>query len=259
MRMGMPMLRGRTLRNQRAVTVFGLAAVVALCWVYLLTGAGTMQDMGGMAMPMSVWPWTAMHAAQMFVMWLVMMAAMMLPSVLPVILLYGMVSRRSAGALATSGAFALGYVATWGGFSVAAVVAQFLLEWAEFLSPMMEATSTRLSGILLIAAGTYQFTPAKRSCLRLCRSPLEFLVSHWRAGYPGAFGMGMRHGAYCVACCWGIMLLLFVGGVMNLLWIIGLTMYVLVEKLASVGPWFGHAAGVALLIVGTILLVAGPA
>ena len=208
-----------------------------------------------MTMPMSVWPWTAAHGALMFIMWLVMMTAMMLPSAAPVVLLYSTISRRSNGTTSIAPSlFALGYIVTWGCFSLAAVLTQFFLEWAGLLSPMMEATSTRLSGALLITAGLYQFTALKHSCLRLCRSPLEFLMSRWRSGKLGAFEMGVRHGIYCVACCWGLMLLLFVGGVMNLMWVVGLALYVLVEKLVPGGQRIGHAAGVLLVGTGIVLL-----
>lgn len=244
------------LRHERISVAACLLAVTALAWAYLATGAGTMQDMGGMAMPMSIWPWTPAHAAMMFVMWLVMMTAMMLPGAAPVILLYGTIARREdAGMRAAPAFFTLGYLAAWSGYSVAALLAQFVLEWTQLLSPMMEAASGVLSGALLIAAGLYQFTPLKRSCLDSCRSPLEFLSTHWRPGKRGAFLMGARHGVYCVGCCWGLMLLLFVGGLMNLLWIAGLALFILIEKLAPGGLWLGRALGVLLMAGGAAVLL----
>ena len=249
-------MSARILQLERMATPVCLLVITALAWAYLLMGAGTMQEMDGMVMAMSVWPWTASHAALMFVMWLVMMTAMMLPSAVPVILLYRTLSRRNdGGTTGASGFFALGYLAVWGGFSLLALVAQYFLERAELLSPMMESASTGLSGALLIAAGIYQFTPLKRSCLRLCRSPLEFFMAHWRSGKLGACALGAKHGIYCVACCWGLMLLLFVGGVMNLMWIIGLAIFVLIEKLVPAGQWVGQAAGVLLAGAGAALLV----
>jgi len=246
----------RVLQHERAVTLGGLAAVVALSWAYLLTGAGTMQDMGGMSMPMSTWPWTAGHALLMFAMWLVMMMAMMLPSAAPAILLFAMVARRSPTTPPSAPAlFASGYVAVWAGFSLLALLAQFLLEWGEWLSPMMESDSRSLNALLLLGAGIYQFTPLKRACLRLCRSPLDYLVSHWHPGRAGALRMGAQHGLYCVACCWGLMLLLFVGGLMNLWWIAALALYVLLEKLVPGGERLGQVAGVALVGAGLALLV----
>lgn len=243
------------LRLERMATPVCLLIITALAWAYLLMGAGTMQEMDGMVMAMSVWPWTASHAALMFVMWLVMMTAMMLPSAAPVILLYRTISRRNNGrSRGASGCFVLGYLAVWGGFSLLALVVQYFLERAELLSPMMESTNTGLSGALLIAAGIYQFTPLKRACLRLCRSPLEFFMAHWRSGKLGAFAMGTHHGIYCVACCWGLMLLLFVGGVMNLMWIVGLAIFVLIEKLVPAGQWMGQAGGVLLTGAGAVLV-----
>jgi len=247
----------RMLQRERLLTLAGLAAVVTLSWGYLLTGAGTMQEMGGMSMPMSVWPWTTGHALLMFVMWLVMMMAMMLPSAAPTILLFATIARRSPTAPRSGPAlFAFGYVAVWAGFSLLALLVQFLLEWTEWLSPMMESNSMTLSALLLLGAGIYQFTPLKRACLRLCRSPLDYLASHWHAGRTGALRMGAQHGLYCVACCWGLMLLLFVGGLMNLWWIAALALYVLFEKLVSGGERLGQVTGVLLCCIGLALLLA---
>lgn len=241
----------RALRRERMLVVTGLLVVIALSWSYLLTGAGTMQEMGDMLMPMSSGPWDLGHALVMLAMWAVMMAAMMLPSAAPMILLYGTIARkRSAGGeeVAGSAIFTAGYVAVWAVFSLAAVALQYGLEGAALLSPMMETTSIVLAAALLIVAGVYQWTPLKQACLRHCRSPLEFVMTQWREGRRGAFVMGARHGTYCVGCCWMLMLLLFVGGVMNLAWIAGLAAYVLLEKLAPAGPWVGRAAG--LLLIG---------
>ena len=247
----------RVLRHERLIMAFGVGVVILLSWTYLLGGAGTMQEMGDMLMPMSTWPWTVEHALLMFVMWLVMMAAMMLPSAAPMILLYTTISRRSRTAdsgFSASVLFMLGYLVVWGMFSLGAVLAHFFLEWSALLSPMMESGNALLSGSLLLGAGIYQFTPLKRSCLGRCRSPLEFLTSHWRSGKRGALAMGMHHGLYCVGCCWGLMLLLFVGGVMNLLWIAALATLVFIEKLAPGGEWLGRAAGAVLIAFGIAFL-----
>ncbi|HTD03837.1 DUF2182 domain-containing protein [Undibacterium sp.] len=217
-----------------------------------------MQQMGDMLMPMSTGPWTLGHAALMFAMWVVMMAAMMLPSAAPMILLYDTVARRNAargGSIAASGSFAFAYVVVWTAFSLAAVALQFGLEQAALVSPMMATTSTALAGAILIGAGLYQWTPLKQVCLRHCRSPLEFITAHWRAGARGAFAMGFRHGAYCVGCCWLLMLLLFVGGVMNFAWISGLTLFILIEKLAPAGHWIGRGAGALLVAWGGATLL----
>lgn len=247
------------LRRDRALVIGGLLIVVVLSWSYLLAGAGTMQEMDGMLMPMSAGPWTVGHAALMLTMWVVMMVAMMLPSAAPMILLYANIARgrRARGERTSSaGIFALGYVAVWSTFSVVAVLLQFWLERAALLSPMMETTSIALAGSVLIAAGIYQWTPLKHACLQHCRSPLDFVLTHWREGSRGAFVMGLRHGLYCVGCCWMLMLLLFVGGIMNLAWIAGLAVFVLVEKLAPAGNWIGRAAGMLLMAWGVAILLA---
>jgi predicted metal-binding membrane protein len=147
----------------------------------------------------------------------------------------------------------VGYLAVWSLFSVGAVVLQFLLERAALLSPMMESTSILLAGAILIMAGLYQWTPLKSSCLTQCQSPLDFVMANWRSGRAGAFQMGFRHGIYCVGCCWVLMLLLFVGGVMNLAWIAGLAVYVLVEKIFT-GHWISRATGVAFIVWGLATL-----
>ncbi|MDE2592950.1 MAG: DUF2182 domain-containing protein [Burkholderiales bacterium] len=218
-----------------------------------------MQDMGGMLMPMSSGPWDWRHTLVMFVMWAVMMAAMMLPSASPMILLYGTIARgRSARgeAVASSAVFTMGYVLVWAAFSLFAVALQFGLERAALLSPMMEATSQVFAAGTLVAAGVYQWTPLKQACLRHCRSPLDFVMTQWREGRQGALLMGARHGAYCVGCCWLLMLLLFVGGIMNLAWISGLAVYILVEKLAPAGIWVGRMTGLLLIAWGGATLFA---
>ena len=249
------------LRRDRLLVVFCLLLVVVLSWAYLLAGAGmSMQAMGDMLTPMSTEPWTLGHAALVLVMWAVMMAAMMLPSAAPMILLYATIARRRSErgetASASSGVFAFGYLAIWAAFSLAATALQFVLEKAALMSTTMQTTSVALAGAVLIAAGLYQWTPLKRACLRYCSSPLVFLMRYWRPGTAGAFSMGLRHGTYCVGCCWLIMLLLFVGGIMNFGWIAGIALFVLVEKLVPAGHWIGRGAGVLLVAWGAATLVA---
>ncbi|WP_119156440.1 DUF2182 domain-containing protein [Caldimonas tepidiphila] len=246
------------LRHERWLVAGGLLLVVALAWAYLWSGAGMMQQMGDMAMPMSG-PWTPGQALLMWVMWVVMMAAMMLPGAAPMVLLYDGIARtrRARGeAAGGAGPFAAGYLAVWAGFSALAVALQFALEQAALLSPMMETTSIGLAGAVFVAAGIYQWTPLKQRCLRHCRSPLEFVLAHWREGRRGAFLMGARHGRDCLGCCAMLMLLLFVGGVMNLGWIAALALFVLVEKLAPAGHWIGRVAGLLLLAWGLATLAA---
>ncbi|MFC3282727.1 DUF2182 domain-containing protein [Litchfieldella rifensis] len=238
------------LRRDRQLVMGGLVAVIALCWGYLFVEAASMAQMGAMLKPMSSDPWTLGEASLVLVMWVVMMTAMMLPSATPMILLHTTISRnrqaRGQRAVA-SGIFASGYLVVWLAFSLLAVVLQYGLERAALLSPMMTMTSLVAAGVVLIGAGIYQWTPLKDACLRHCRSPLDFVLTHWREGRWGAFMMGLRHGVYCVGCCWVLMLLLFVGGVMNLLWIAGLALWVLVEKLAPAGHWLGRGMGMVLI------------
>lgn len=253
------------LRRDRLIVVVSLAVVIAAAWIYVLAGAGMgmsaleMTRMSqvdatdsGMSMPSST-AWSAGYATLMFFMWWVMMVAMMLPSAAPAILLFATVNRRqqeSGHAVVATSTFALGYLAAWAGFSVAATGLQWGLVQAGVLSPALAGTSSLLNGGLLLAAGLYQLTPLKQACLRHCRSPLAFLGAHWRPGAGGAVRMGVEHGVYCVGCCWFLMGLLFVGGVMNLYWIIGIALFVLFEKTVPLGHRAGKVAGAALLIAG---------
>lgn len=196
--------------------------------------------------------WTGTDALLMFSMWAVMMVAMMIPSATPVILLYARVVRQRVNVgqpFAPTGAFFLGYVAVWAGFSALATGLQWGLEQVALLTPMLVANSAWLGGGILIIAGVYQWLPSKQVCLRHCRSPVEFLARHWQHGTLGAFRMGLRHGAYCLGCCWALMLLLFAGGVMNLLWLAFIAIFVLLEKVTPFGQQVGR--------VGAVLLIAG--
>lgn len=247
------------LRRDRLVVVVGLVAVATLAWTYLAIGAGMdiemMVEMPDMA-PMS---WTPVYASLLLAMWWVMMIAMMVPSAAPTVLLYAAIKRkeRAPAAAMEAWVFLAGYLAIWAGFSLVAVLAQWLLEHAGLLSMAMASTSAVLGGVILLAAGLYQFTPLKTACLRYCQSPLLFLSQHWRPGKMGAFGMGLRHGGYCVGCCWFLMALLFVSGVMNLVWIVGIAIYVACEKLLPLGRRLSQVAGVALILSGAVALARG--
>jgi len=198
-----------------------------------------------------------MDAFLVFLMWAVMMVGMMVPSVAPTTMVYAAVARKAArqgSIVAPTATFVAGYVFMWTLFSALATLAQWGLESAALLSPMMVATSPALGAGLLIAAGVYQITPAKAACLRRCRSPAHFISEHWRAGTLGALRMGVEHGAFCLGCCWLLMGLLFVGGVMNLLWITVIAGFVLVEKLMPHGRVAGVLSGGAMILVGLGLL-----
>ena len=219
--------------------------------------------MGGMITAASgVLPraWSLTDFLLTLAMWAVMMAAMMIPSAAPMVLLFDMVQRKQAaqsGRGVPTSIFVLGYLVAWTGFSLAAAIGQEALAAAALLSPMMASASPILGGALLIIAGLYQWTPLKDACLAHCQSPLSFITGHWRNGRGGAFRMGLHHGTYCVGCCWALMALLFVVGVMNLLWIGLLTAFVIAEKLVARGPWFSRATGVGLLVWGAWLLQQG--
>lgn len=219
-------------------------------------------DMYGSMSGASAWMmtpvWDAPHVLLLFLMWTVMMVAMMLPSIAPLLLIYGGVARRTlAPGYSPSFVYlvALGYLLVWTLFSAAATVVQRVLTQTFVLNPMMEMASRRTSAMLLVIAGVYQLLPMKRTCLRNCRAPLSFLTEHARPGASGAFRLGLWHGLYCVGCCWALMLLLLVGGVMNL-WVIGaLAGFVAIEKLAPFGEDTRWLAGAVLIASGAYLML----
>jgi predicted metal-binding membrane protein len=260
------------LRRDRVIVAAALVTLTALAWAYVWW-LGTDMEMGGMdmsgfrmipagmglMMPTSA-PWTVTEFAFVFAMWAVMMIGMMTPSATPMILIYARVGRQAAREgkpLAASAYFAAGYLLTWTGFAVAATSAQWALERAALLTPMMAAASDMFSGAVLIAAGVYQWTPLKDACLRQCQSPLLFIQRHggFRSDLLGTLALGARHGAYCVGCCWVLMALLFVGGVMNVLWIAAIAILVLAEKVIPAGRVISRIAGVGLFAGGAWLLV----
>ena len=218
---------------------------------------GGMSGDAAMGMP-EMRSWDVSELAWLFVMWSVMMVAMMLPSAAPLMLLVvGVYRRRGAGARWLTTAFTGGYLAAWTAFSLVAALAQVILHRTALLSPAMASRSVVLGGVILIAAGVYQWLPIKNACLTHCRSPLHFLTHEWREGSGGAFIMGITHGGYCVGCCWAVMALLFVAGVMNLLWVAAIAAFVLVEKLVPQGLLVGRVAGVACVAWGVYVLFRG--
>ena len=248
------------LRRDRAWVVVALTVVILSCWLYLLNGAGMdVQGMRDMVMPMQMGdvPKTPSYWTLTFFMWVVMMAAMMLPSAAPVILLHATITgkrTRPQEAVVANALFVLGYLTVWTSFALAASTLQWALDSAALLSPTMAAANTTAAGVVLIAAGFYQWTPLKQACLRRCRSPLDFILSNWRERRRGALVMGIHHGLICVGCCWMLMLLLFVGGVMNVVWISGVALFVFVEKLAPVGVVLSRLSGMFLVAWGGMTL-----
>ena len=236
------------LKRDRVVVLAGVVVIAGLGWAYLVSMAG-MEEM----MAPSLEGWTTADFATMFTMWVVMMVAMMLPSAAPLLLVHARIARagRERGEpMAPTGAFAAGYLLAWTAFSLAATLEQWALERAALLSPKMVASTPYLGAAVLIGAGIYQLTPLKRVCLTHCRSPIDFVMHHWRRGFAGALRMGLEHGLYCIGCCWFLMGLLFVGGVMNLTWIAAISIFVLLEKVAPRGEMWAYAAGVLLLVAG---------
>lgn len=274
------------LKRDRYVVIGGIAIVIIFSWIYILLGAGMGRSAFEIALPSSgisemavpeaggdidsstrigealrsahkamtqAAVWTPGYAMLMFFMWWVMMMAMMLPSASPVILLFAGVNRKQRALdspYVPTAVFAAGYVIVWGGFSLLAAGVQWGLESAGILSAMMASTSALFGGIVLLAAGVYQLTPVKHVCLRHCRSPVHYIADHWRPGSFGALQMGMEHGVFCLGCCWTLMVLLFVGGVMNLYWIAGLAVFVLLEKTIPARHRLGAVTGIGLILWG---------
>jgi predicted metal-binding membrane protein len=263
------------LRRDRWIVGGAISIIAALAWGYVLWLANDM-DMGGMDMtgfrmiPAGIGimlpagePWRAIEFAYVFLMWVVMMVGMMAPSAAPMILMYARVGRQGktqGKPFAATGWFAAGYLLAWSGFSLAATLLQWAIDRAALLDSRMAIGSQLLGAIVLIAAGVYQWTPLKDVCLAQCQSPLLFLMRHggFRDHLRGCVLLGLRHGAYCVGCCWVLMALLFVVGVMNVLWIALLALLVLLEKLTPVGRSIARAAGIACIAAGAWLLVSLP-
>ena len=248
-------------RRDRVVITSCILLISALAWAYLAHLDGQMsssvdhEKMANMGMVMDA-PWGATDVFFTFMMWAVMMVGMMSASAAPVLLLFAdMHVRRAEGGLPIAVLmFGLGYITVWLGFSAFAAVAQWALHEAALLSSGMALSSPRLAGAVLITAGVYQLTPAKGACLTKCQSPLGFLMSNWRDGVRGAFRIGLRHGAYCLGCCWALMCVLFAVGVMNLSWVAVLSAFILAEKIARTGVRVQRIGGVIMAAFGVLLV-----
>ena len=253
-----PTLLESALRSNRTASAALVGVVPLLAWLWIVVMA---RDMYGPMTGASAWMmtrrWDVAHLLLLWAMWAVMMIAMMLPTASPLVLLYGAAARRAAPRTASRHTYALaaGYLLAWTVFSLGATALQRVLSSQLLVSPMMEAATSRVSAVLLLIAGAYQWTPLKQACLRTCQSPLGFLMGRWREGASGAFRMGLEHGTYCVGCCWALMLLLFAGGVMNIAVIVGLMVWVGFEKLTPYGRIGAQVTG-ALMITGGIWLLA---
>jgi predicted metal-binding membrane protein len=210
-----------------------------------------------MASAMTTQGWTTKYFIAMLLMWVIMMIGMMVPTAAPMALIYAAIARKAASqgtVLAPTATFVSGYIVMWTLFSLFATLAQWGLDEAALLSPMMVSSSPVFGAAILIGAGIYQMTPMKDACLQHCRSPAHFISKSWRPGAMGAFRMGIKHGAYCLGCCWILMALLFFGGVMSLAWIAGITLFVLLEKVIPFGKIGGKIAGGGLVAWGLVTL-----
>jgi len=258
-------VRAALLRGERIVIGAGLSALTLLSWLYLALLADAMDAMDGTghdAVAMWLMPmgrWGPIELALCLAMWIVMMVAMMLPGAAPMLFAFQAMSRSRGANGPRAGRFAaflLGYIAVWCAFSGVATAAQWALHERAIVTDTMTIASRTLDAALLFGAGALQFAALKRTCLAKCRSPMAFLLTEWRDGATGAWVMGLRHGAYCVGCCWALMALLFVGGVMNLLWIGVLAAAVLVEKVLPFGVAAAKAMGIAMMAGALWLLLA---
>jgi predicted metal-binding membrane protein len=246
--------------RERGIQVAGLVFISALAWAWILylssamdTPAAAAGSMPGMDMTVAR-PWQGADIIFTFLMWAVMMVAMMTPVAAPMVLTFGGLQKGRV-AVARTATFVSGYFIMWTSFAVVATLLQWAFHSAGMLSPHAMAVAPAVGGTLLILAGLYQFTPQKHACLSRCSSPLAFLMTEWREGAHGALVMGLRHGAFCVGCCWAVMLLLFVVGVMNLLWVAIIAAFVLLERLVSAGRWVACAGGLLGIACGIWLLV----
>lgn len=252
------------LKRDRLIIISGLFFITLLSWLYIiyLYNQMTYMNMNALFFAMPMTPeWTATDFMLLFLMWLVMMIAMMLPSVAPLILIFATVNRqrrKQDRPFVNTAYLMAGYFLVWAAFSLAATTLQWLLQQIALLNPEMKITSKIVASLTLFVAGIFQFTPLKQTCLKYCRTPLDFIQRHWKEGKKGALGMGIENGFYCLGCCWMLMVLLFVAGIMNLLWIALIALFVLIEKVSPQIKWIPYAAGIALIAYGCLLLISTP-
>jgi len=242
----------------RSGVVGGLIAFAVAAWFYIGLVASQMGDMSSvLAMPMTA-AWTPAQSGLMVMMWAVMMAAMMLPSAVPMVLAYDRFDGASGDVRGGSTVvFIAGYVLVWTVFAVLATGLQWTLHNMALVDGMGESTQSGLAGALLVGAGFFQFSPLKRRSLGACRTPMGFLMTEWQDGKAGALRMGIHHGLLCLGCCWALMILLFVLGVMNLVWVVVLAVFVLAEKVSKRGEMISRAGGVVMIAWGVVAVLAG--
>ncbi len=265
------------IQRDKVITIIAIAILVGATFTYTVLGVGmnmsaiqmtpglgqsqmsmpNMSAMKNMAATPAVWSFN--YSVLMFFMWWTMMIAMMLPSASPMILLYTALIRRTKKAksiIRQVTSFICGYLLAWAAFSLFAAALQSQLELRDWMSPMMmEATNIYLAAGILIAAGVYQLTPLKTVCLEKCRQPASFLANYKNTWVNSPLRIGLVHGFYCVGCCWFLMGLLFFGGIMNLYWIVGLIIFVAIEKLHEKGIIFGKILGGGAIVSGIAFLI----
>ena len=238
-------------RKSRVIVIVGIVILSVLAWGYMVYLGGDISA-----------DFTANHHTQnhhstnflfIFIMWSVMMVAMMVPSAAPTIIMFDTIIHkkyRNTYRFSPTIVFVAGYLAAWTVYSGFAAIAQLWLQHSDLISPTMSKSSPIVSGILLVVAGLFQFSPLKYACLKHCRSPMGFFIIHWQDGHRGALEMGLRSGIYCVGCCWAIMVLMFVAGVMNVFWMAILAIFILAEKLIPWGRRFSQLSGYFLIAWG---------
>lgn len=238
--------------KDRALVLGAMTGITLAGWAYLYWDADTMNCARWMSAGTL---WNLPGFFTMLTMWSIMMVAMMAPSVAPMVMTFAMVNRRRkerSAPYVPVAVFLLGYIIVWTVFSALATTAQFWLTSMRLLSMSMASASSAFAAGLLIGVGLFQWTPWKQRCLTHCAGPLQFLTSAWREGKSGALRMGLQHGLFCLGCCWAVMALLFVAGVMNLLWVAALSLFVLAEKLAP--AFVSRPGGAVMAAAGAWLL-----
>ncbi|MEO6000515.1 MAG: DUF2182 domain-containing protein [Chitinophagaceae bacterium] len=247
------------MKRDRLIIISGLFIITLLSWLYIIYLYNQMiyMDMNALFFAMPMTPeWTATDFILLFLMWIVMMFAMMTPSVTPLVLIFARINRQrrqQEQPFVNTVYLLAGYFLVWAAFSLAATCLQWLLQQISLLNPEMKTTNKILGSVILIATGIFQLTPLKRACLKYCRTPLNLILHHWKEGKRGALMMGIENGFYCVGCCWMLMVLLFVAGIMNLLWVALIALFVLIEKISLQAKWIPHVAGLILIVYGVLL------
>jgi len=244
--------KGNLLKKDRLLVLMGIVTITILGWAYMIHMAMNMTKKGMSMTKPCLMHWSTGDVLHLFVMWTIMMAAMMLPAATPMIMMFATVNEQQSNEkspLIPTWFFIWGYLAVWTVFSGLTTLTQWGLHLSSLLTHHMVITNPVLGGFLLIAAGIFQWTPFRDTCMSKCRSPLGFLMTEWREGRRGALIMGLKAGVFCVGCCWLLMVLCFVLGVMNMIWMAVLTAFMLLERVID-NKWLSRTAGLMLIVWG---------